>query len=110
MNRAGFIDEAVENVLGRARDAFSVFGDYLFIGEVWVGVVILALAAGYIAFFVPWQWVRGMLGSAVAIAIAAAVGAQLMFNRMRGQTKPLRDRVQELEHEKRDKDNRGSWF
>lgn len=110
MIRASIMDDVFAGVIQRVTDAFAVFGDYVFIGELWVGVVILALVAGYIGFMVPWQWIRSVLGFAVAIAIAVASGAQLMFNRMRGETKVVRDRNRELEREKRDKDRGGSWF
>lgn len=76
-------DSIITAVWNRILDGLAVFVDYMFVGEMWVGVAILALAAGYVAVMVPWQWLRGALGYIVTIAIAVAAGAQLMFNRMR---------------------------
>lgn len=83
MITANIMDDVITAIWNRVLDAVAVFGDYVVVGEMWVAVVVLALAAGYIAVMVPWQWLRGALGYIVTIAIAVATGAQLMFNRMR---------------------------
>lgn len=108
MLRADIIGDVLNTVWQRFTDALTVFSDYVFIGEIWVAVMALFLVTGFIAIYVPWQWLRSVLGFIVALAIALATGAQLMFNRMRGENKSTRDRVNELENEK--KGDHGRWF
>ncbi len=109
-SKAGLIDEAISSVITRVQDALAVFGDYFFVGELWFGVTLLVLAAGYIAIFVPWPWLKSVLGGLVFLAASFAAGATVMFRHMRGENKEVRDRNRALEAEKRKFDNVGGWF
>lgn len=99
------LDSIITAIWNRVLDGIAVFSDYAFIGEVWVGVAILVLVAGYIAVMVPWQWVRGALGYVVSIAIAVATGMQLMFNRERKEKVEREARQAPKEDEHKDR-----WF
>lgn len=109
MNRAGLMDEFIENVLGRAKDALSGFSDFVFVGELWLVVITLGVVLTVVCIYLPWQWLRSALGFLLAVAIAGAVGATAMWKRMRGETGPLRERVRELEAEKRKQEGGGHW-
>lgn len=98
-------DSIITAVWNRVLDGVATLSDYVFIGELWAGVAVLVIVTGVVAVYVPWQWLRGALGYVVSIAIAIAVGAQLMFNRMRREKAEHEARQAPKEDEHRDR-----WF
>lgn len=110
MIRADLLDGIFTSIWEKVTDAFLTLGDYFFIGELWVAVVALFIATGFVAMYVPWQWVRSALGFVAISAGIFAAGAQVMFNRMRGETAASRERARLAEQKKADDERHGSWF
>lgn len=108
--KGDLFDGIIDTVWNKVLDGVATLSDFVFIGELWAGVAVLIIVTGVIAIYVPWQWFRGALGYAVSIAIAVAVGAQLMFNRMRRE-KTEHEKRQEFDNAvKRSNDNTKSWW
>lgn len=110
MITASIMDDVITAVWNRVLDAVAVLDDFVFIGELWLVVVLLGAVLTVVCIYLPWQWLRSALGFLLALAIAGAAGATAMWKRMRSETKPLRDKVNQLEAEKRKEGGGNRWF
>jgi fatty acid desaturase len=109
------INEFLDNITGRVRDAFSGLSDFVFLAgwyALGLGLLFAALALSWFFGGLPiiGKWIRGIGGVVVLLFGAFLAGLQVMANHAKADNQRYRDKIKELQQAQRRDKPGGNWF
>lgn len=78
-----FIDQFMASIAAWFGGLFVGIEEYFYIGEWWLVALGVLVAALVVGFFLPWNWVRAVLGFIAWSFLVAALAATKVWRYMR---------------------------